>query len=211
MKINLKLLTVALLAFCATLQLQAQGYIVPNGVIDSGLIPGAGYEIDVMHDPINLYYTGFALNPTGKTPPTIYTNTFLFNPVVDVGVRTFLVSPNTAISLQPILSQSWTELLAPNTYVFANGVPFYLALYTGTGNFHPPNGIYSDPLFGWVELENNQGVIQMLGSALEYQGGGIIAGTQTIIPVPEPSTLGFSALGGLFFAWRRWKARGIAH
>jgi hypothetical protein len=28
-------------------------------------------------------------------------------------------------------------------------------------------------------------------------------------PVPEPSALGLSALGGLFLAWRRWKARAI--
>jgi hypothetical protein len=27
--------------------------------------------------------------------------------------------------------------------------------------------------------------------------------------VPEPSVLGFSALGGLFLAWRRWKALSI--
>ena len=83
-------------------------------------------------------------------------------------------------------------------YVFTNGIPFYLALYTGNQNFYPPDGVYTDPLFGWVQLVNNQGVIQMLGSALEYQGAGIYAGTQTIIqPVPEPGVLGLFALAGL--------------
>lgn len=184
----------------------AQGYIVPNGVTYAGYSSlFGGYEIDVLHDPANSYYTGFSLNPKSKTPPTVYTNTFAFDGYVDVGIRVFLVSPNTPISLQPILSQSFTELLFQNTYVFTNGIPFYLGLFTGTGNFHPPDGIYTDPLFGWVQLVNNQGVIQMIGGAIEYGGGGIYAGTQNIIPVPEPSALALPAIGTLLLGCRRWK------
>ena len=196
MKTNLKLAVAMLLAFSATLRLPAQGYIVPNGVVDSGFVPWVGYEIDVLHDPTNLYYTGFALGPTSG-------DEFLFDPIVNVGVRAFLVTSNTPISLQPILSQSWTELTFPNTYVFSNGVPFYLALYTGAGNFYPSNGIYSDPLFGWAELENVNGAIELLNSAEEYQGGGIYAGTQIIIPTPEPSTICLAVLGGMLLALRR--------
>ena len=44
------------------LQIHAQGYIVPNGVVYSGYTAGIGYNIDVVHDPTNYYYTGFALN-----------------------------------------------------------------------------------------------------------------------------------------------------
>jgi hypothetical protein len=48
-------------------------------------------------------------------------------------------------------------------------------------------------------------VIQMLNSRLEIEGGGIYAGTQTIIPIPEPSVLGLSALGALLLGFRRWR------
>ena len=114
--------------------------------------------------------------------------------------------------MQPILSQNWTELGAsPSNYVFAAGVPFYVALYTGF-NFAPPYPPYPpyqylDPVFGWAELENIGGTIQLLNSALEYGGGGIFAGTQNIIPVPEPSTFAMVALGGLLLGFRRWQGR----
>jgi hypothetical protein len=131
--------------------------------------------------------------PQNQTPPTIL---FQFSPFADEGVRTFLVSSNQPISLQPILANSYTELTYPNSYVFGNGFIFYLAFYTG--NTYPQNGIYADPLFGWAEYVNNNGVIQMLNSALEYAGGGIYAGTQNII-VPEPSTFGLFGLAALLF------------
>ena len=67
----------------------------------------------------------------------------------------------------------------------------------------PQNGIYADPLFGWVELENVGGTIELLNGAIEYQGGEIYAGTQTIIPVPEPSALGLVALGAIFLGGHR--------
>jgi hypothetical protein len=172
---------------------------VPNGVVYAGLHP-LGYQVNVLRDPTNLYYTGFFLSPQGA-------NTFRFEPVVDVGVRVFFASPNDPISLQPILTQNYTELLFPNSYVFANGVPFYVGLYTGNQPFAPPDGIYTDPLFGWARLVNNNGVIQLLDSALAYKAGGIYAGTQNLIPVPEPSTVGLIALGALLLGWPLRKQR----
>lgn len=193
-----KLLVIAATTVAITLQVHAQGYIVPNGVVYAGHT-GLGYEIDVVRDPTNYTYTGFGLIPTGKTQPTVYTNTFLFNPIVDIGVRVFLVSSNDSISLQPILANSYTEL---NGYhVFASGSPFYVGLYTGNDRFAPLNGIYEDPLFGWAKLVNNQGVIQMLDSALVYQAQGIFAGTQNF--VPEPSVFALAALGALLLGFRR--------
>ena len=193
-----------------TLHLQSQGYIIPNGVSYAGPFLGSGYGINVVHNPTNFASTGFILDPLGKTLPTIYTNTFRFDSIVDVSVRCFLVASNTAISVEPILSHSWTELVFNQFgYVFTNGVPFYLALYTGNEYFYPQNGIYTDPLFGWVQLVNNQGVIQMLGGAIEYGGAGIIAGTQTVIqPVPEPTTLSLLGLAGFgfWFGQNRWRS-----
>src|SRR5438876_2026806 len=169
-----KMIPLAVMAWLfGVIKVQAQGYIVPNGVV-TNFISG---EISVLHDPTNNSYTGFVLRSQGG-------ETFRFDPVVDIGVRVFFMSSNDAVSLQPILAHTYTELLNPNNYVFPNGSPLYVGLYTGNDQFAPPNGIYNDPLFGWAELVNNQGVIQLLDSALEYKGGGIYAGTETIIGVP---------------------------
>ena len=200
MKTIRNLLVAAVCLFSAVVQLQAQGYIVPNGVTYAGTsIDGVGYGINVIYNPTTQYATGFALDPTGKTQPTTYTNTFSFNPIVDVGVRTFITSAGQAITTNVLLSGSLTELVYPSTVIINSGSVLYLALYTGNVQFAPPNGVYDNPLLGWVELQNNQGVLQMAGGAIEYGGGGIFAGTQTIIPVPEPSILALSAVGVLLF------------
>lgn len=198
----MKCLATLVCLLAAMLQLHAQGYIEPNGVTFNGF-DGLGYSVFVIQNPTNGDYTGFDLNPNGKTPPASpYVNTYLFNPFLDEQVRTFLVSSNQPISLQPILSQSYLELTYPNSYVFANGIPFYLGFYTG---FTPQGGVYSNPVFGWGLFVNNQGVIQMLNSALEIEGGGIYAGTQNIIPVPEPSTFALVTLGASLLGFRRWR------
>jgi len=210
MKRKLRNLTAMGFILASTFQIHAQGYIVPNGVTYVGYSDiFSGYLMNVIQNPTNSDYTGFALSPVGKTPPTsLYTNTFSFSIYVDEGVRVFLVSANDPISLQPILSLSYTELLYPNSYVFADGVQFYVGLYTGYnpwdshGNY---TGIYTNPLFGWAELLNNNGVIQLLDSGLEIEGGGIYAGTQNIIPTPEPSELALGALGALLLGYRRWR------
>ena len=108
---------------------------------------------------------------------------------------------NAPVTAQAILSGAYTEITYPNSYIFNSGIPFYVGLYTGNMSYYPPNGIYSDPLFGWAKLVNNQGVIQLLDSAIEYQGGGIYAGTQTIIPVPEPSSVTLLGIGTMLLSF----------
>lgn len=194
MKATLKLLASTLFIFGVTLRLHSQGFIVPNGVTfnPSGVL---GYEVDVLQDPTNGNYTGFFLMAQSAI-------SFSFDTYADEGVRVFLVLPSRPVSLQAIQTQGYPELTSPNSYVFNNGVPFYVGLYTGPNL--PQNGIYTNPLFGWARLVNNNGVINFLDGALEYGGAGIYAGTQTIIPVPEPSSLGLLALGGLLLGWWRW-------
>jgi hypothetical protein len=135
MKKYLKYIAVTSCLFVVIPQLRAQGYIVPNGVGITMLNPSVG-EIDLSW-PQEAQINGFLLTPSGKQQPTFYTNIFNFDEPVTIGVRVFLVSPNDPISLQPIMSQSYTELLFPANYVFQAGVPFYVGLYSGA-NVAPP-------------------------------------------------------------------------
>ena len=101
---------------------------------------------------------------------------------------------------------SYPELTYPNSYTFNVGTPFYVGLYSGASIAPPfppyPPYIYTDPVFGWAELENVNGTIEVLDSALEYQGGGIFAGTQNIIPTPEPGTLALLGAGAILMGLR---------
>jgi hypothetical protein len=199
------------------MKLPAQGYIIPNGV---KYIGSAGYfdanAVNVIYNPNDSsYYTTFAFLPGGITTPPggSYTNTFSFDYTADVGVRVFMVTANLAITTNALLSGSFTELHYSSSanYVFPDGSPFYLALYTGNVAFHPPSGVYDNPILGWVELVNNQGVIQMLGGATEYGGAGIYAGTLNIIqPAPEPCGLVLAGLGGAIALARAFKQRRFA-
>jgi len=197
---SLRILFVLGAALAATVPAYSQGHIVPNGVTYSSA--GLSAVIHVMQSATNGDYTGFILRPQFKTPGSPYYMIFSFDPgAPDEGVRTFFASQNDPMSLEPIQAGAYTELVLGNYYGFDPGVPFYLGFYTGHTNGGPP-GAYSDPVFGWGEFVNNQGVIQMLDAALEVEGGGIYVGTQTIIPIPEPGILGLSACGALILAWR---------
>ena len=114
-------------------------------------------------------------------------------------MRVFLVPANTAFTLDSIQSGNFTELGYNPSYIFQSGTPFYVGLYTGIQFELPyspnPPYTYLEPVFGWAKLVNNQGVIQLLDSGLAYQVAGIYAGTQTLIPVPEPTGISMAALG----------------
>ena len=58
-------------------------------------------------------------------------------------------------------------------------------------------------MFGWAQLVNTGGVIQLLDGALAYQAGGIYVGTQTIIQVPEPTVTSFLVAFLLGIIWRK--------
>jgi hypothetical protein len=200
MNTPLRYLIVSAFGFAAIIRVHSQGYIVPDGITYS--TAGLSAVIHVQQSPTNSDYTGFVFRPQFKTPGSPYYTVFSFDPGArDEGVRTFFASPNEPISLEPIQARAYPELVLGNYYGFDPGVPFYLGFYTGHTNGAPP-GAYSNPLFGWGEFVNNQGVIHMLDSALVMEGGGIYVGTQTIIPVPEPRVLGLSAVGALVFGWR---------
>jgi hypothetical protein len=196
MKSLIKALAGIVLAGGQISKMYADGYIVPNGVT-TNFLPG---EISVMWNPTDSFYTGFLFQNAGG-------NLFGFDVVANVGVRVFFVSLNDPVSLGPILGHSYTELIPGSTYSFTSS-SFYVGLYTGNDPSNPqPGGIYNDPLFGWARLRNNNGTIQLLDSALAYQSGGIIAGTQTLLPVPEPSVVALGVLGAAGMGYRRWRKR----
>jgi hypothetical protein len=198
---------VVFLLIAAVTGARSQGILVPNGVTFAGSAFGpASYGIKVAHNPTGSETTGFGLAPIGITGPSSFTNTFGFDPLVDVGVRVFITSFGQAITADTLLSGGMTELTPGTNFLLNNRAPVYLALYTGNENFNPPNGVYSDPLFGWAFVEEFQGVVSLISGAIEYGGAGIDAGTQTIIePTPEPGTLALAGMGGLLLGWRRWK------
>lgn len=202
MKTKLNILTVVVFAFCAGFQAKPQGYLVPNGVTADQALGGSGAR--VRQGPSNpADYTGFYfINQGGSS--------FQFFTLLDEGVRVFFLEGNDPITAQAIQANSYTELTYPNTYQIPNGADFYVGLYTGYNPWIIVNGslvytgIYIDPVFGWAELFNNNGTIQLLDSALAFESQGIYAGTTTLIP--EPTTLSLFGLGALLLGWN-WHRR----
>jgi hypothetical protein len=154
----------------------------------------------VLQNPTNLDYTAFYFIPQSGSA-------FVFNSFADEGVRVFMVGYDAPISLAAIQANSYPELFTSSTYTIPNGADFYVGLYTGYNPWIIVNGnlvytgIYTDPMFGWAELFNNNGTIQLVDSALAYGSQGIYAGTQSLIP--EPSALALFGIGVAALAWRR--------
>jgi hypothetical protein len=190
-----------LLPLLVLLQGSALGLFAQGSLVANGVTPYFFDSFAVIQSPTTRDFTAFILTPQSG-------GTFQFSTALDEGVRAFLVNLNDTISLQPIQSGAYSELLYPNTYTFPDRVPFYLGLYTGynpgPGINPPPDGIYKDPLFGWARLDNVDGTIRLLDSALVYNAAGINAGTTTILQVPEPGSLGLAALG-LLALGGRWR------
>ncbi len=192
MKTKLHTLALIAFAFCTVSQAKSQGYLVPNGVTADQALGGSGAR--VRQGPSNpADYTGFYfINQGGSS--------FQFFTLLDEGVRVFFLEGNDPITAQAIQAHSYPELTYPNSYVLQNNLSFYVGLYTGYGS----TGTYTDPVFGWAELINNSGTIQLLDSALAFESLGIYAGTTTLIP--EPSTLSLFGLGALLLGWN-WHRR----
>jgi hypothetical protein len=182
----MKILFIAFLILGTAVKQYAQGYIVQNGVVAFPPV-GTAYMFDVIQDPTIPDYTGFEFYGLGYQP----NNVFTLDVVVDEGVRLFSVSQNSLISAQTISSGIYTEWTPTSAYTLENHIPFMLGLYTGRGG----PVVYTDPVYGWVTLVNNNGAIQMLDSGIAYGSAGIYAGTLNFVNVPEPGTISLVALG----------------
>jgi hypothetical protein len=181
---RLQCLAFIAVVFVAVFRGHSQGYLVNGGITHS--TAGLSAVIHVLQDPASGDYSGVIWRPRFKTPGSEFYTIFSLDPgAADEGVRTFFASPNDPLTVQAIEAHSYPELVLGSLYGFDTGALFYLGFYTGYTNGMPP-GVYSEPVFGWGRFVNNQGMIEMLDSALAMESGGIYVGTQTIIPVPEP-------------------------
>src|SRR6266700_1290273 len=167
MKATTCLLTVCYL-FGTMARSHSQGHIVPNGVV-TNLFPG---EID-LNWPAQTQINGFSFMPVGKTSGSLtYTNVFTFGEPATIGVRVFQMSFDQPLTLDAIRSGLYAEISdatdpiypANPTDIINVNLPFYVGLYSGSrfAQYYPPGNTtpveYTDPVFGWAELVNHQGV-----------------------------------------------------
>ena len=81
------------------------------------------------------------------------------------------------------------------------GDSFFLGANTGAGGFDS-SGLPSRDVFGWVEVRNNQGNLEQVGSAVVYGGTGLVVGS-TSTAVPEPASLMLLHVGACVLCLRR--------
>jgi hypothetical protein len=127
---------------------------------------------------------------------------------LDEGSELFLVKPG------DLLSNHTAGTLLPSLFAFDApsvnvGHDFYLGV--GTRSYSDPGypsvGNHSWTSFGWSHLQlNQQGRLDILGSAMAFQESGIVVGT--LQAVPEPSTWTMACMGVAWLAGRLRKTRG---
>ena len=186
--------------FWATLQLHAQGTIIPNGIT---------YYINGWYSSINI------MNNDGYAQVNFYlawdtsSDIFVITTIAghsDARIFSFQIDQiGDPFTLQGIQSDAYTELtLGPPWSGFSmtceEGAPFYLGFYTGTQDGY--DKIFTDPVLGWGLFENVGGIIKMLDSGLESGGDGIIVGTLELVPEPTTCAVFLFGLAG-FLGFRK--------
>ena len=153
---------------------------------------GADYALTVVQDeregPDQGDSTSIWLNVLGDTISFVTTN-------IDEGSDWYSVS-----SLEEFSNAS---ILGDSHQVFARVLPsgfesnnltvgfgdFYLGVNTGNGVVTDNGVVDYRTVYGWVHLRNVEGTLSMIGSAVTYEGTGIIVGTTRVVPEPSSSAL----------------------
>jgi hypothetical protein len=121
--------------------------------------------------------------------------TFLGSAAIDSNSQVIDGSAYEAIS--PIL------LAANQSFVVGVSLPGQSLTYIGLLNSPTANSI------NYSTANLSQGSGFALPAVWTDSQGFLPAATFLFQSVPEPSAMSLSALGGLFFLWRRWKARAV--
>jgi hypothetical protein len=118
------------------------------------------------------------------------------------------VIDNNSVSINGNFYESINPIFIPagSTFIVAvgtSGQPISFAI--------PPASLIEQPLnyAGWAYLYGNGFTFPTIQPDAGDTDGLVPGATFLFQPVPEPSALGLSALGGLLLAWRRRKARAI--
>lgn len=114
---------------------------------------------------------------------------------VDEEADFYLANSGDVLSAATLAQGQFAQLFTidrPGTVEVPYPGTFYLAIVTGTGfdGIRPNRNVY-----GWAKFQNSYTGLTLLDSAMAYAEGGIVVGSLTALPVPEPSTLVQMALG----------------
>ena len=133
---------------------------------------------------------------------------------VDQGSDWYFVQPGVQFGPAQIAANLFTAVpytfpAPPYTSPPSPGYPIGNGdFYLGVATSDLPNPPFTRNIFGWIQIHDVGGVLSAGNNAVSYHSQGIIVGTSTEIPAPEPSTIMLvgSALAVLIgYAWRRRK------
>lgn len=160
--------------------------IIPNGIVDSSLtwigeapiirVATTAVLAPELPDPMlyPLYYTGFWIsNRYWDIDGVLHLS---FDGYLDnISRRLFYVKKGDEFNKEAIVSGTAKEINWDDSTFSSE--KFYIGVYTGTSPSNK-NGIYSDPLYGWIRMDCYGNVLK---SAQGYKCKGIIVGTEELI------------------------------
>ena len=195
---------VALSAVAAIFSAPLQAEVVPDTQIQEiNSAIGVNFFLDVFQTPdppgspnSNLTGVSGSIEVMGATVTLDFTDFGL-----DEGSDWYVVSANDIFTAQTIANGDFPSLVVTSTgsldaLTVPVGESFFLGVNTGTG--FDSDGDGNRQHFGWVELSVNDsgptpesGFITVLDSAVAYDQGGIIVGTNQSVPEPSSAAVLF--------------------